>query len=262
MKKIFLIFFTLKALFGAVHIVKVEPFEIYHIKAATSGQVVNSDISKESKVVNNYEIIKLDSNVEEENLKDLILKLKNTKEILKSNKELLKNLKKLTDVKKDNYFRIKDLKTKSKFEKDAKLTDYLQTYNQYLSQKEKIKSLLNQISDLKYNIARLKDTLSKKSIKVSGYVYKIYVKRGDFVNLGSPLVDIADISKAKIVLYLDKNEMKDIEKKSIYIDGKKSNLKFYKLYKIADSVHITAYRAEIVLKSPKLFSKLIKVEVK
>lgn len=262
MKKIFLTLFISIWAFGAVHIAKVEPFEIYKIKAAASGQVVKSDISKESKVVKSYEIIKLDSKVDKANLKDLESKLKNTQEILKVDEAVLKNLKRLRDIKRDNYFRIKDLKTKSKFEKDARLSDYLIANNQYLSQKEKINNLQNQIEDLKYNIERLKDIISKKSIVVSGYVYKIYVKKGDFANIGAPLVDIADTSKAKVVIYLDKDEMSGIENRHIYINGKKTDLRFYKLYKIADSVHISAYRGEIILKSPKLFSKLIKVEIK
>ncbi|WP_281950995.1 hypothetical protein [Nitrosophilus kaiyonis] len=263
MKKIFFVIFLFSCtVFAAEHIAKVEPFEIYSIKSAVSGKVVKSLIDLEGKSVKNKEIIKIDSYIDEKTLIDLQNKLKNLEDILKIEKESLKNLKKLNEIKKDNYNRIKNLKTKSKFEKDLKLSDYLNTYNLYLSQKEKIKNLQIQIDDIKLNIEKTKDILDKKSIKIDGYIYKIYVKRGDFVNFGSPLVDVADISKAKVVIYLDKDEMKNIENKKIYINGKKTDLKFYKLFKISDPIHISAYRAEILLNRPKLFSKLIKVEIK
>ncbi len=262
MKKIFLIFLLISFGFSSVHMAKIEPFEIYSIKSSVSGKVVKSDLSKEGENVENYEIIKIDSKIDEVNLKSLKIKLENLKNILHTDIKILKNLKELSRVKKENYERIKDLKTKSKFEKDAKLTDFLLTNNQYLNQKEKIENLKNQIEDIKYNIKRLKDILEKKSVKVSGYVYKIHVKEGDFAAIGTKLADIADTSKAKIVIYLDKEEIENIENKKIYIDGKETKLKFSKIYKVADPVHISAYRAEIVLKAPKIFSKIVKVEIK
>ncbi len=262
MKKNFLILLLATILSGAEHLAKVEPFEIYSIKSAVNAKVIKSDLEKEGQYVKDFEVIRLDDVIDKINLKTLQDKLKNSEEILKVDSNILKNLEELVKIKKDNYERIKNLKTKSKFEKDAKLSDYLLTYNQYLNQLEKIKNLKIQIKDIKLNIEKLKDTLVKKSIKVDGYIYKIYVKKGDFAGIGAKLVDVADISKGKIVIYLDKDEMQGLEKKKIYIDGKETDLKFYKIFKISDPVHISAYRAEILVKSPKIFSKLVKVEVK
>lgn len=260
--KRFIFLLVANLLFGAEHIAKIEPFEIYQVKSALSAKVIKSELDFEGRDVKNFEVIKLDSYIDEKNLKTLKEKLNILKETLKIEKETLKTLKKLTNIKKDNYNRVKDLKTKSKFEKDAKLSDYLITFNQFLVQKSKIQNLKAQIEDIKLNIEKLKDILDKKSVKVDGYIYKIYVKKDDFVNPGTPLVDIADISRAKIVIYLDKDEISGIENKKIYINGKKTDLKFYKLQKIADPVHISAYKAEIVIDSPKIFSNLVKVEIK
>lgn len=262
MRVIFVTIFLVNILFGSNHMAKIEPLEIYSIKSAVNGKVVKSVLSKETKSVDGFEIIKIDSKTDIENLRFLKTELKNLQNILKINEKVLENLKELSKIKKENFNRIKNLKTKSKFEKDTKLADYLIINNQYQNQKEKILNLKNQIANIKYNIKRLEDILEKKSIKVFGYVYKIYVKSGDYVAPGTKLVDVADISKGKIVIYLDKDEIENIENKKIYIDGKETNLWFNKIDKIADPVHISAYRAEILIDAPKIFSKIVKVEIK
>jgi len=261
MKKIYFLFLSI-ILWANEHMAKIEPFEIYSIKADVGAKVVKSRLELEAKVVENEQVIALDSYIDKKSLKNLESKLKNLKNMLIAEKETLKNLEKLVKIKKENYERVKDLKTKSKFEKDMKLSDYLTTNSQYLAQISKIENLKNQIEDVRLNIEKIKDILKKKSIKVSGYIYNIYVKEGDFVNPGAKLLDVADISKGKIVIYLDKEEIENLKDKKIYINGKKTNLKFYKIHKIADPVHISAYKAEILIDSPKIFSKIIKVEIK
>jgi len=52
------------------------------------------------------------------------------------------------------------------------------------------------------------------------------------------------------------------EQKSVYIDGKKTSYKISRLLNIADSKNISKYMAQIIIKSPKIFSKLVKVELK
>ncbi len=262
MRKCCIIFLSALALFAREHIVKVQPSEIYHIKSAAAGEVVFSDIDKEGRILRNEVPVRIDDLVERKNLLASQRKLQNLISILKINQEALKNDRSIVQIKKDDYERIKDLKTKSRFEKERRRAEFLNANNLYLARKEKIASLRNQIEDLRFAIAKLKDTIAKKNPKISGYLYKIYVKKGDFVNFGSPLMDVADTTKAKVELFLDANELKDIEHKAIYIDGKKTPYKLSEIEKIADTKHISEYKVKFYMKSPKYFSQLIKVEIK
>lgn len=50
--------------------------------------------------------------------------------------------------------------------------------------------------------------------------------------------------------------------KQYILIGKKSNLKIDKIYKVADSKHISSYKVEIIVPNPKTFSRLVKIEFK
>ncbi|WP_200762237.1 hypothetical protein [Nitrosophilus alvini] len=263
MRKLFIFFIVSVYLIAAEHIARIEPYEIYSFKSAVSGKVVFANIDKEGSVATKEAIIKIDSYLDKEQLKKSLNRFKNLEKIYKTNVEIEKNLEKLAKIKKSNFERIKDLKTKSKFEKDLKLAEYIAADNQLLSQREKIENLKNQIDDVLYQIEQLKDSISKKNVTAEGlYIYKIYVKKNDFVNPGAKLFDAADISKGKIIIYLSAEELENIENKKIYINGKETNYKISKIWRVADNVHISAYRAEIVVATPEVFSVLAKVELK
>lgn len=249
-------------LFAKVHTVKVEPFMIYHYKAAASGQVLWSKIEKEAKSVKDEQLLKIDDAIDRVNLKSLQKKAKILQRLIAIAKENLQNAKETYEIKWQNYRSIKELKTKSRFEKNLRHSEALLAKQSFLGAKEKLQNLLMQKSDIDVQIKKLQDLIQKKNPKFSGYVYKIYPAKGDFVSIGAPLVDIADISRAKIVLYLTPEEMENINKKRLFIDGKPRKLQFYKLYKITDSDYLTQYKAEIILPAPKIFGKFIKVEIK
>jgi hypothetical protein len=141
---------------------------------------------------------------------------------------------------------------------------YTNTQNQYFSTQEKIDSLKKQQLDLKYEIARLKDNIAKKNIKVHHkFLYKLLVHKGDFVNMGTPLAQVQELTKGKLVLFLEAEELKDIKAKTIYIDDKPTKLKISKIWKVTDEKFISSYRTEIIINHPKdNFSKLLKVEFK
>jgi len=82
------------------------------------------------------------------------------------------------------------------------------------------------------------------------------------VNKGTLLAKIADTSKALLSIYLDEEDLKDAKKKILYIDGKKTAYKITRLSYIADAQNISKYLAQIVIKAPKVFSKLAKIELK
>jgi len=248
---------------AGVYYSKLEPIELYKIKANASGGVVYANKQMEGKLSDDKIFIKIDDALNKEDLKSSLEKLnflQNSKESLEKN---LKNSKKIMHIREENYNRIKNLKTKSKFEKDNEFINLLNTKNQVLSLTQSLENLNIQIADLRYKIKSLKDTIKKKNIYIKNrYIYKLYVKEGDFVGIGSPLVDVYDISKGKLTIFLSKEDLKGIENKSIFIDDKLSNKKFSKIWKVADSENISSYQAEIIVDAPKQFSKLVKIEVK
>jgi len=117
---------------------------------------------------------------------------------------------------------------------------------------------------MKYKIAQLEDNIAKKSIiLLNKYLYKLMVRKGDFVNSGSALAQIQNISRAKLVLYLEPEELDQIEQKVVYLDGKKTGYLINKVWRVADEKFISSYRAEIYIPTPEnSFSKLVKVEIK
>ncbi|MCK5638399.1 MAG: hypothetical protein KAH67_06785, partial [Flavobacteriaceae bacterium] len=151
----------------------------------------------------------------------------------------------------ESYFqRIDKLKTTSTAQKDNAFFSFASSKTQYL--------------DMQYKVAQLEDSISKKSIVLNNkYLYKLMVRKGDFVNPGTALAEVKDATKAKLVLFLEPEELDNIEQKSVYLNGEKTEYKVNKVWKVADEKFISSYRAEIYLPAPKvLFSKLMKVEIK
>ena len=265
MKRCFFAIFVLPlTLFAQIHYAKLEPVETYQIKSAVSGKVLFADEKMEGRVGSSSPVVKIDDVVEKEQLKALEVTL----DVLNDTLELTKEMEKVQEGVYERdlayYNRIKDLKTKSKTEKDRVFAAMSASKNQLLSLKEKMANLKKQIADTKYQIVKLKDLIDKKSVSAEGlYIYRVSVRAGDYVNPGVLLLTAMDTSKGRLTLYLDADEVKDLSSKKIFIDGKESDLKFSKVLKVADSVHISAYRAEIIVESPKgLFSRLLKVEIK
>lgn len=88
------------------------------------------------------------------------------------------------------------------------------------------------------------------------------MKKGDYVNVGTSLVDAYDVSKGKLTIYLSREDV-DLAKTGVMLlDGKESNIKVDKIWDVADTQNISAYKAEILIPAPKRFSQLIKVEFK
>ena len=251
-------------IFAKIHYAKVEPYESITLKSAVSAQVVNTKLELEGESIKSDTIIQLDDKLDK-------IKLKSDREALKLIKNMIKinqnNLSSLLESKKRQeayYRRISDMSTASTTQKDKAFYSYISTKTQYFSTKEKIDSLKKQKLDLTYNIERLKDNIAKKSIKVKNrFLYKLLVNRGDFVNMGVPLAKIKDLTKAKLVLFLEGDEIKDIRDKIIYINDKSTDYEISKIWSVADEKFISSYRTEIVIPNPKeSFSKLLKVEFK
>lgn len=144
-------------------------------------------------------------------------------------------------IKKNHYEKIKSLTTKSKNEKDNEKIIFL---------------------NAKQNYINAKDDLENRNIKAKGlYISEILVKKGNFVQPGTPLIKAYDVNLAKITIYVSKEDIINLENKQILVDGK-SDFKLYKFFKIADEKQISSYKVELVGASPKEFSKIAKVEIK
>ena len=111
------------------------------------------------------------------------------------------------------------------------------------------------------NLAKTKDLINKKNIRFSGYLYEIFVEKGDYVNIGRDIALGYDLSKEKIDIFVPIDKIDTIKNKKIYINGKKSNFKISKIYKVTDTKYITSYKVELVGNGLK-FGDIVKVEFK
>lgn len=234
--KYILIFLSPILLFAKVHYAKVEPYETVTLKSSVSALVMDVDLDAEGSIIERKRVIYLDDSLDKINLQT-------SKENLLLLDETLKRQK--------SYFeRIDKLKTASETQKDNAFYTFSSTKRQYL--------------DMEYKIAQLQDSIEKKSIVLNNkYLYEIMVRKGDYVNPGSSLAKVVDASRAKLVLFLDPEEIEGLEKKAVYLDGEKTEYKVDKVWKVADEKFISSYRAEIYLPAPEgSFSKLVKVELR
>jgi multidrug resistance efflux pump len=260
--KYLLLILTPILVFAKVHYAKVEPYENITLKSAVSAQVTNTKFDLEGKIVHNMTIIQLDDKLDKIKLKSDREALKLIKSMLQSNQNNLSSLAKSLERQEAYYNRISTIQTASSTQKDKAFYSYISAKTQYFSTKEKIDSLKKQKLDLLYSIERLKDSINKKSIKLNNrFLYKLLVNKGDFVNMGLPLAKIKDLTKAKLVLFLEADELKNIKSKTIYIDDQATQYKVSKIWSVADEKFISSYRTEIIIPNPKgSFSKLLKVE--
>ena len=262
MKILILILFTSSLLFSKVYYSKVEPYEVRNISSNVSGQVefINEDMI--GKKLSREAYICIDSELDVKELEYTKEKLVSLRDTVAVNESILQNLKKSLTRKRENYKQIENLKIKSRVEKDREFYDLVSSENSYLGTQKEINSLKTQITDLKLREAQLTRSIKDKNLSAKGFVlYSIDVRVGQVVGMSTPLARIADTSKAILTIYLDETDVADAKKRVVVIDGKKTNYKVSRILNIADSKNISKYMAQIIIKSPKIFSKLAKIEL-
>jgi len=234
--KIFIFcFIFVNSLIASEYYSKLEAVESYKVKSAVSGKVVFSNTKLEGLKANNSVIIEIDSNVDKIDLTQSRSKLSFINEMIK--------------IEENNYNRLNKVSSKSAFEKDT--------------QKLKVINLKSSKADMIIKIENLKDTIkNKKLIEKSNYISSISVKEGDYVNPGTLLYESKDLSKGKLEIFVPISDAKDLKNKSVYLDGKKSDVKINKIYTVADEQHISSYKVELLVPNVKIFSRLIKIEFK
>jgi len=132
MRKILSLFLPL-IVSAQVHHAKLEPLETYVIKSAVSGLVIKADENQEGKLGSDNVIIQIDDKVDKAQYRALQQTLSVLKESLNLTQEMLKNSETVLKRDSDYYFRIKDLKTKSKTEKDRIYATMIASKNQVLN---------------------------------------------------------------------------------------------------------------------------------
>ncbi len=264
MNRVFFMMVMPLIMFAKVHYAKLEPYESVVLKSAVSGVVQYVDLIDEGSMVDGKMVIHIDDKLDKINLKDSKKDIELLNNMLNINEDIAKALKGSMQRQESYYSRISKLSTASKTQKDSAYSNFTSVKTQYLTTKEKIISLKKQIVDMQYKVEKLKDSIEKKSIILNNkYLYKLMVRVGDFVAPGVALAKIKDISRGKLVLFLDADELNNIDKKIVYLDGKKSPYKVDKVWRVTDEKFISSYRTKIYINAPKeQFSKLIKVEIK
>lgn len=220
-------------LFANNYMAKIEPKDEFSIYANTNGEITYLDKNKEMSVVNGV-VVKIDNNLEKENLKlyQAQLNLLNEKLVILQN----------------YYTKFKNITGKSDYEKDEKYMEIIE--------------LKNSIKNLELSIIDTKNTLDKKEISLNNlYLKEFVVNKYDYVNTGTKIATAYDISNAKLVVYLNSEDFKEIKNKEIFLDGKKSTAKIKKLDIIPDKTFISAYKLELEIDS-KEFGKSVNVEFK
>lgn len=256
-----LFFFTLSH--AKVYYAKVEPYEVREISSNVSGLVVYADENLLGKRLTQKPYIEIDSEIDKKELKGIKEKLAYTKSIIEINEAVLVNLEESLAKKRENYKKIEPLKVKSSVEKDREFYDLITSENLYLSTRKEIQNLKVQITDLKLREAQLQRSIDDKNLTAKNFVlYEMLVQSGQVVGMATPLAKVADISKAKLTIYLDEADIVGAQKKVVYIDGEKSSYKISRLLRIADGKNISKYMAQIITNPPELFSKLVKVELR
>ena len=264
MFKLFLVFlFFVNALFAEVYYAKVEPYKFHNVASDVTGIVtkVNDDLL--GKVLHNEVYISIDDLLDKEEYNYTKQKIKDLQSTLDFAKKTVANLQEVLKRKRINYKKIEAMKIKSRIEKDREFYDLIATQNNYLATQKEINTLQMQIADLLLRKKSLYKTLHDKRLRAKGLLlYSIQVKEGQFVNKGTPLATLADTSKALLTIYVNENDIDTIQNKVVYIDGKKTKYKVNRFVKVADNVNLSKYEAQIIIKAPKIFSQLVKVELK
>lgn len=235
MKILFVVFIGISTLFANEYYAKIEPVQSYTIKAATSGEVIYTNEAIEGEFASNSVIVELDSTVDRVDLEQTQNKLALFKQMI--------------EIERNNYERLKKVTTRSDFDKDSQL---LKTLNLQSTQ-----------ADLNIKIAQLQENIAnKKLIEKNRYIYRIDVKKGDYINAGTLLYEAKDLSKGKIELFIPISEITALANKKIFMNDEPTELKIHKIYQVADAKNISSYKVEIIIDEPKAFSSLVKIEFK
>ncbi|MDF1878990.1 HlyD family efflux transporter periplasmic adaptor subunit [Sulfurimonas sp. SAG-AH-194-C20] len=263
MKLLLIFIVTAISLNANVYYSKIEPYEVRKIASNVSGVVLVAHEGMLGKTLSSSPYLKIDAELDRDELKFTKEKLEYLKKTVILNENIVSNLDTSLEKKRINYERVKRLKIKSSVEKDKEFYDLVSSENSSLSTKKEMNTLKTQISDLELRKKQLQRSINDKSLSAKGFtLYSLEVKVGEVVTKGTPLATVMDTKRAVLTIYLNDEDVLKAKTSVVFIDGKKTKYKIDRLLNIADSKNISKYMAQIIVKAPKIFSKLAKVELK
>ena len=217
--------------------VKLEPYQSISIKSETSG------IVKTVKKANHSFVTK--SSVVRLNAASLDIEIASLKNELNNQNKI---------------YKIQKARHASKSKLDS--ISYYEKTQEELSKRQALQSLYNLRKQLKLKQEQRKKYTFQVSKK---YVGDIYVNEGEFVSPGMKIMDVYDISKSKLTLYVSKEDLVDIRDKEIYVGGQKSDYKINYVASTTDTNYISSYKVELTKDNNDLgmqFGKIVQVEFK
>ena len=239
MKKIILVLLGATVLQAKVYMAQIQPYEKIEVVSETSGLIVNINRTQEFAYVSGSKsIVEVEKEREEIELSGL--------------KKSLHLSQKIYKLKKSNFQSKNRVKQISRYEKNL--------------EEGSVYEIQNSIVELQKNIKLLEYQKKKKSFFVKDkYINRIFVREGDYVDVGTKIMEVYDISKSKIELYIRASEIKNISEKTIMIDGKSSSFKIEKISMVRDSHNLSSFLVRLVKDAVSLegyFGDVVKVEFK
>lgn len=241
-KALFLLlsFFTTNLLCAKNYMVQIKPYQSYEIKSQSSGPITYIKKNSESKYIKEAQVlIEIDAKDE----KREYLKQKASFDI---QKEIVK-------IKEINYKAKQGIKNLSKYDKNQEKLSFLEAKKILLTNK--------------YEMQMIQREIDKKVFTIKHkYIDEIFIKEGEYVSVGEKLFEMYDITKLKITLYLTKNEIKNLEKKEIFINDILSDFRLKQVSKIKDEIKVSRYKVQFIKENKNLdeyfFDEIVRVEIK
>lgn len=233
--KFFYLILLSTIVFSKSYQAKLIPFKTYIISSEVNAKVLFVKDMEQYKNSNKI-VIKLDDTLDISKSKNLNKKIVFFNDIIK--------------IKTINLNRLLKIRGKSKIAKDNSKIDLL--------------NLKIQLLDLKDNLQTIKKTIDNKNISAMGlYISEIYINENELVTVGRRLLKLEDRTKAKLVIYVNLEDITDIENKSILVDGKAENFKILKFSASNDSKFSSSYKVELVAENvDKRFGEILNIEIK
>ena len=218
---------------------QIEPYEKVLVVSETNGLITKVNRRSEYAFQNKRKrVVQIEKRAEEIELKGL--------------KSSLNFSKQAYALKADNFARKNNVRQISQYEKNL--------------EESTLYEVQSQMAELRKSINLLKYRLGKKTFFIQRkYVAKIYVREGDYVDVGSKIMEVYDVSKEKIELYVRAKEIEGIKSKKIFINNEKSKYKIEKISQVRDAKNLSSFLVRLVKKNSKpnkYFGTVVKVEFK
>lgn len=249
MKKLSIFFLLAMNVQAHIYYAQAQPLEMLLIKSHHAGTIVHADVSIEGRIAGTKALIELDTTLDTAELVTVRKKLPTQEALVQTNQSVY--TKRLA-----YYESIQALKNKSQIDIDNAF--YAQA-----SAHEHAVVTQNSWYDLLQLEKVLIKRIEEKKVRFPGwYVYKLHVKAGDVVTVGTPLVEVANVSQAKLQLFLTREDALHVHEMDVYLNGEATSYQITTSWNVADATHVSSYEAHLYIDAPLQFSTIMTVELK